>query len=369
VADATRRADRSVRVLVVCAVNGHGGPIQSIATVVSHARRSTVTFATQARERPDQASAIEQMSESTIDVVRPAGFGRMVVAQVQLVSKILRRRRDFDVIHANGLTEVAMMYPLAALTRLPVVVWVHNSERPDAYRFIEPLLRLSARGWTWLAVSPVAAAQVAIAHPEIVSNPVDRRVVAGARSSVPWLRVTYLAGTDRPHKGFDLLPEIISAVSCRDVVFTVVTSPPYSSPAPASRAAWDSLAESADERIRVTERVGDVSTILAETDVILAPSRRESFNRVIAEGIANGLPFVATDIAAHRALAALTGAGELFPTDDPERAGELLDRLAADPAHLVGLRKRAHESSSMFDALDISARVEEAWTLASRRRP
>ena len=68
----------------------------------------------------------------------------------------------------------------------------------------------------------------------------------------------------------------------------------------------------------------------AECDIICCPSLRESFSRVVVEAMANGLPVVASDIPAHRALLADAGAGLLFPLNHPRLAGEAIARLAAN---------------------------------------
>lgn len=108
---------------------------------------------------------------------------------------------------------------------------------------------------------------------------------------------------------------------------------------------WEELNElSRRLDIELPGRVRDVRQAYARCDIVLCPSRKESFGRIAAEAMTNGLPVVASDIPAFRQLVGESGAGLLFPLDDPAAAGAAIRRLADDPdlRHEMGQRGREH---------------------------
>jgi glycosyltransferase involved in cell wall biosynthesis len=355
----------SIRVLAVCAVNGHGGPVQSLATVIRHsAGAASVTVATQPSMVPHDA-AVDRVAAGVLVIPRPRGR-LLPVAQVKLIWAYLSRRCDFDVIHSNGLTEAVVVLPLAFVSRRPVVVWVHNFERPRPYALVEPLLRRFGRRWTFVAVSQLAAGQVQAAACSRIANPIDgppRSWIASERPSTGGLRVAYLAGSDRAYKGFDLLPEVVERSSAH-VVWDVYTSPPFSSDSPECTAAWQRLLElQAEGRVNIHGRVPSLHPVFAELDLVFAPSRRESFNRVIAEGLAFGIPAVASDISPHRELL-MPDAGFVFPVGDAQAAASLIDRIADDPELLAKARAGAHAVAGRFEPSAIAEQLRSEWLRA-----
>ena len=362
--DATRRGPR-LRVLVVCAVNGHGGPIQTMITLMTALRRDVhFTLATQLR-RPGEESPIEAAADVSTDIPRPIG-ARVMSAQFQLLRTFWPRRNDIDVVHANGLTEAVLVLPLAVCARLPVVVWVHNWERPRPFSLSAPIVRLVGRRWSWMAVSDLASGLVPWASSMIVSNPISDDVVPKERSSSDVFRVAYLAGSDRPSKGFDLVPSIIRGVESDRVRFILYTSSPFTTDDDRCTEAWRALSDELSDRVSIRERVERVSEAFAETDLVLAPSRHESFNRVIAESVVNGLPFVASDISPHRSLTERTGAGLLFPIERPETASTHIERIANEPEMWQRMSSSALSARSEFAVDTIGLAVMSAWSSAAK---
>lgn len=355
-----------LRVLAVCAVNGHGGPIQTMVTVIRNLEHDVeVMTATQLRG-PSEPSPIEVASSSTVHIPRPRGLG-VLRAQLAIFRSMWARRRDVDVIHANGLTEAVVALPFAIAARLDVVVWVHNSLRPDPFRLAEPVIRLSSRHWRWLAVSELAADLVPWAECEIVGNPVSPDVVPEQRIDSQRVRILYLAGSDRPNKGFDLLPEMIERLGRSDVEWHIYTSSPYKDPDPRSRKAWDRLTSPIGPNVSVRGRVSDVSTAFADADILIAPSRRESFNRTVAEAIVNGIPFLASDIQPHRGLAERSGGGLLFDVDDLPSFASQLRRLVDDATLREELGRNSIQNRGFLTPENVTDRVSETWRAATRR--
>lgn len=354
-----------LRVLVICGVNGHGGPIQSMKSVLRSERACSIdaTIATQL-PRVHRKDDLTSLSARVIPIVRPRG-GRLIWAQCQLLARSRWIRSQIDVIHANGLTEAAIALPVSIVTGIPVVVWVHNSSRPRAYAAVEPLLRWMRRRWKFLAVSSLAAAQVKVARAAIVPNPIDHDVLAKRCEPSSSIRVTYLAGTDKYTKGFDLLPGIISASRADGIEWRIYTSSPYSSRDSRCRDAWTRLLASSARNVVLLERVETVSTAFESCDLVIALSRMESFNRVVAESLANGVPVVASDIGPHRELLS-RGGGVLFASENCSDAARVIDLLSSDRALRDRMAKAAKESAVDFDAERISGEIIDAWRSRAR---
>jgi glycosyltransferase involved in cell wall biosynthesis len=358
-----------LRVLVVCAVNGYGGPVKSIVSVLRQLGGDVTTVAATQREvvaanRPVDAagpSPLEAVGGRLIELPLPRGFG-LPRAQLELLRRWRRLRREIDVIHANGLTEAVIVAPLAAVGRLPVVVWVHNYEVPRAFRILLPLIGRFVQRWTWIAVSKYSRNLLPASWSVgVVPNPIALPPAPPPRVRPPPLRVVYLAGTDHPVKGFDLLPEIVRGVPATDADFTVVASESLRSHHPQSVAAWAELRGPLAARVTICPFVDDVDEIYACADAVLTPSRQESFNRVLAEALAHGVPVVASDIAAHREHFDGGAVGCLFRTGDAGDAARALKALIADAAERKRCGERARERAAAFDAPRVTSSVYAEW--------
>jgi glycosyltransferase involved in cell wall biosynthesis len=325
-------AAQAPRVLAVSAIGGMGGPVVSLLSMLRASRSMSYVVA---GPFSDAVAAHLRACPSVTDVRWLPRRPRHTLLRLPwLVIRVLAlagRRPRPDVLLANGLTEAAICVVAALVHRRPLVVWVHNFELPLAARVMRPLLRSRLVGTRWMAVSALAgrvSAPVRGRRPyALVLNPVDEDAVRSARGQVETssLRVGYL-GSARPYKGFDLLPAIIDATAAatsRSVEWYVFTGKGW---------APDIDAE-LDARPQV-HRVGPVypqSAAYGCVDAVLCPSRQESFGRVVAEAMYNGLPVVASRIPAFEELLAHRPEESLFPLEDVAAAGRLVAALAEDP--------------------------------------
>lgn len=76
--------------------------------------------------------------------------------------------------------------------------------------------------------------------------------------------------------------------------------------------------------------VPDVAPLLAEADVMVSPSRVEGLPLAVLEGMAWGLPIVATDIPGHRDLISGSETGLLVPPDTPAALADAVRATLAD---------------------------------------
>ncbi len=107
---------------------------------------------------------------------------------------------------------------------------------------------------------------------------------------------------------------------------------------PTDRGAWKTqLVEHVEaaglkDRFRFPGFVPDVYGCLSAFDVLVHPTYKESFGRVIAEGMASGLPIVATNVRGCRELVVPGETGLLVPHRDVESLKEAVSLLLDDGA-------------------------------------
>jgi glycosyltransferase involved in cell wall biosynthesis len=275
---------------------------------------------------------------------------RRALTAVKLAWLARRNRRAFSAIHANGLKEMSLSIPAAFLSRVRLVVWVHEFNLPPS------VLRL---GWLWrlllnridvqfATVSPLARDLVAgagLVDPddvEIVPNPIDpadvlapagsreaARAEGGADAGDDRLRVAFL-GTPAVYKGFQYLPEIIERTCAEAPVRWLIFSRQTDEELAGT---WDTLrAMTETHPVSIEGKFTDVGTAYARCDIVICPSELESFCRVAAEAMLNGIPVVGSDLEPVRALLGDDEAGIVFPVGDVDAATKAIVRLATDPA-------------------------------------
>jgi phosphatidylinositol alpha-mannosyltransferase len=171
---------------------------------------------------------------------------------------------------------------------------------------------------------------------DVVPNPIDPATTLAQRHdrSGP-LRVGFL-GAPSSRKGFDLLPAVACGLDPARARLLVFARPYPNAPADVRRI-WDELRRRDD--LQIPGRLDDVREALSECDVLLCPSRQESFCRVAAEAMLNGIAVVASDLPAVREVVG-ADAGVLVPPGRPAPFVEAVHRLAGDPS----LRRRLGEA-------------------------
>jgi phosphatidylinositol alpha-mannosyltransferase len=260
-----------------------------------------------------------------------------VSAAGRLLGWLTVHRRRVVAVHANGMVDLLLVGPAVLATRIPVVVWVHEGNL--AHRRSTRLARIFGRlhrRVQWVALSRAGAE--AIEHAgladtdaiAVVPNPIDLSSVVGPHvESDGRIRIGFL-GTDSAIKGFDLLPQVIEALVDQDVQFLIFARQ-HEGLSPECARAWDELARFPASRVLLPGRQDDVREAFRRCDIVFCPSRAESFCRVAAEAMANGLPVVASDIPTIGEVLDGGRAGVLFPTGDPVGAATALQKLANDP--------------------------------------
>jgi glycosyltransferase involved in cell wall biosynthesis len=358
-------SDRQRTVLFVSISGTMGGPGSSLATVIANMPEDLTSVL--AAPAPGDLVTQVQARGSLGDLLPlPSKRGRIATpwsrarAATTLMRWLLMNRQDVLCVHANGSTELHLSAIGAAAAGIPLVVVFHASEAEKWDRRLGRIWHRLPGDRLYVAVSPIAAEAAAssgvatISEISIVPNPIDPRDCVGRRADrdrehPAEVVVGFLGGTSRPDKGFQHLPRIVAAAgdSARWIVFgnRRADSP--------QEQAWKSLDQLPAGRVMVVGRRSPVREAYAECDIVCCPSVRESFNRVVAEAMANGLPVVASDIPAHRALLAGPGAGILFPLEQPELGGEAIAMLATNRALREQLGQAGMSAARAFDPLAV----------------
>jgi glycosyltransferase involved in cell wall biosynthesis len=241
-----------------------------------------------------------------------------------------RNRHRLMAIHANATTGLNTVVPAAILSRRPVVAWIHDPVSTPWGRRLGPWVRRLIPTLHITAVS-VTAEAVAVegglcteGQATLVPNPLDPRdVVFDEPTPHDGVTIAVLGGSTH-RKGFDLIPDVARLVEAPGVLWQLYIG---HTPTQENKAIWaeiDSMAA-----VTVPGRVADVRQAYAGADIVFVPSREESFCRVAAEAMMNGIPVVATDIPPLRHLLG-DGAGLVFPRGDSQAAADAIGVFVTD---------------------------------------
>ena len=278
------------------------------------------------------------------------------------------RYSRFDILHVHEpcTPAVAMMAVLMATS--PVVGTFHaaleSSFLYDRGRFLAtPVMkRVDVR----IAVSEAARSFPQSRYPgpfRIIPNgvPVEKYAPAVGAAKVPG-RILFV-GRAEPRKGLGVLLQAFALLRKRMPDATLV------------------VAGATRRQVLETERVGsdlpvDLTGVealgwvddevkvaqLGEAEILCAPSRAaESFGIVLAEGMAAGVPVVASNLPGYRAVLRDGEAGRLTPPGDPVALAEALYDLLQDEAERRRLTAAGIAAAADLSWAQITDRIVEAY--------
>ncbi len=285
---------------------------------------------------------------------------------------LVRNRRRVAAIHANALTGLNLATPAAVVSRVPVVAWIHDPTGSSWGSRIGPLVRRLVPRLRLAAVSTTAEASAVsngLCRPgdaAIVPNPIDPAdVVAPERSEHDPVTVGFLGGVTH-RKGFDLVPPVVAALADEPVKIQLYVNLDRHGRSPAI---WEQLDRWGSDRIEPVGKLDDVRGAYAAVDVVWVASRAESFCRVAAEAMMNGIPVVAGDIPPLRDLLGDDQAGLLYPVEDAGAAAAALRRLVHDPGLRRSLGQAGRDRSRSFSPEEVATSLLELYGLSSASRP
>ena len=307
----------------------------------------------------------EGLAEELIDLPRkpgsPVDRALRVLAGLKLAWWVLRHRGDLSAIHANALTGLNLSVPASLIHKGPIVVWIHDpvgskwgSRLGPVIKRLVPRLRIAAVSRTAEAVA-VENGLCSAGDATLIPNPIDPADVVAARAprTNGKISIGVLGGASH-RKGFDLLPDTIELIDDDRVVWDLYIS---SVVEPGMEATWERLDGFPEGRVRLHEKVFDVSQVYAKLDIVYCPSRNESFCRVAAEAMLNGIPVVGSDIEPLRNLLGDDEAGLVFRVENAEEAADSLRRLIQDEGLRAQLGSVGKERSSKFHPTAIAGQL------------
>lgn len=357
----TRHPRLEPTVLFVAPRSTRGGPNQSLGTLLG-ALPDVRRIVAAPGHFPDDPGVVDERLTLARDPV--PGRRQRGVAALRLAQWAVTRRRRIDAIHVNGVSGLNLAGPAAALVRRPVVVWMHASRLSDVSlrlgRFWARRLRRFVR---WAAVSATTREMLSdagLASPasvEIVPNPIGENKLTQRRSG-DRVTVAYLGGP-AVYKGIHLVPGVMELLADRDIRWFVVAG--RQPTAEKQNPIVESLAAMAGSDVEISGWVADPRRIYAAAGIVFCPSFRESFGRVAAEAMANGIPVVASDLPAYRELLGDDEAGLLFPAGDAKAAAAALRRLSDDAALRATLGDAGRRRAARFAPDTVATAMRELY--------
>ncbi len=229
-----------------------------------------------------------------------------------------------------GATAGAMVAQAARL-RLVLLLHMAVAER-DVLRAVDAVVTTSrwARRWV-IDRHDLDPERVHVAVPGADVGP----QVSGSAAGSNLLCV----GPVTPDKGYDVLLDALAELSDLEWRCTCVGALDID-PAFVGRLQTAGIAD----RVTFTgplSRAG-LEAVRSTTDLVVSASRRESFGMAVAEGLARGIPVVATEVGGQPEAVGPTGAGLLVPPGDVGELAAALRRWLTEP----GLRERLRRAAA-----------------------
>jgi glycosyltransferase involved in cell wall biosynthesis len=362
-------------VLFVALARGLGGSTRSLATVMSHLKgRARCVLAA-----PDQGPFVALIDEESLGdgrIALPGPRNRAlrrlsrVGAALRLCSWTVRHRRELTAIHANGPEELNVAALAAMVSGVRLVVWSHARDVSPWSRGLSLVQRkLLGRRLRWAAVSVEAAgvlAEAGIVDPDevaIVPNPIDPAEVCGEkRVEATPPRIGYL-GSDATYKGFRMLPEVVARIPEGRARWLLFTNERSSE----NGAIWEQLRSLTELGVEIRGKQSDVRAVYEQCDIVFVPSLDESFGRVVAEAMMNGIPVIASDLPPLRRLIGDDEAGLLFEPGDAAAATNALSILVSDPKLRRELGAAGRSRAKIFDPQSVVETLESLYGLKRER--
>ncbi len=119
----------------------------------------------------------------------------------------------------------------------------------------------------------------------------------------------------------------------------------------------------------ITPQSPEIARLYREADIFVLPSRGDCFPQAVAEGLASGLPVVATRVGAIPEMVRHGATGFLVPPRDPRALGDALETLASSRSlrRQMGTESR-RVAEHEHDADENNGRIIELMREAARRK-
>ncbi|MCH6230320.1 glycosyltransferase family 4 protein [Microbacterium sp. CFH 31415] len=241
----------------------------------------------------------------------------------------------------------------AAARRLRIAVLVHMVA--DAFEHADPRMVEGERAALSHAHRVIATSEWA--RDELVRrclSPADRIVVAtpGADTASPAAGTTtggslLCVGVVAPHKGQDTLIEALAGLAADPSWSCTIAGSVSADRSFAEKLETDAARAGLSERITWTGVLppDDLDAAYARADVLIAPSRTESYGIAVGDALRRGIPVIASRVGGLPEAAQPEDAAILVPPGDPTALGFALRRWIEDPQLRARLSAAARRSA------------------------
>jgi glycosyltransferase involved in cell wall biosynthesis len=238
----------------------------------------------------------------------------------------------------DGLIAARETAALAALSRrLRIVVLAHMPpEEGVTFAYAERVIATSH--WTR---AELIERDLADPHRIVVATPGTDQAVATTASDTGTRLLC--VGAVAPHKGQDLLISALAGLPDDDdwsctIVGALDVAPGFVAELTAAVDAAGLARRIRFAGVLTGERL---AAEYGQADLLVAPSRAESYGMVVTEAFARGIPVVASGAGGLPEAVGSTGAGIVVPPEDPWALGVVLRQWLANPARRTELRAAA----------------------------
>jgi glycosyltransferase involved in cell wall biosynthesis len=295
--------------------------------------------------------------------------------------RLARRLRELDpdVVHANSLKSGYYGALAARLAGKPVIWHLHDRLAGDylpavavrltrtAVRWLPDLVVCNSRETRRAAALPAAPAYPVIASACALAAQPGRRNGA--------VRTIGTVGRLTPWKGQDVFLRAFAAVAAGvpGLEARIIGAAMFGEDDYAGRLRDLAQDLGIGDRVTFTGFVADVPRELSGLDILVHASvLPEPFGNVVIEGLAAGVPVVASDAGGPAEMITHEDNGLLVPPGDVAALAGALRRLIADAGLRARLSAAGPARAADFQPAAIGARVEQVYRdllLASRSRP
>ncbi len=255
------------------------------------------------------------------------------------ILELTRLAHGFDIVHTHLFAGDTWGRPAARIARKPVVTTEHNLNRDEnaTRTWIKRGMASSSDRLVYVseAARRYAEAHEHIHHPHAVVIPNGIDLARFSRPSTGPATRLLAIGRDVPQKGFDVLVRALPAGTHLRIAGRSTHRGVRTVAVPGGTATVDWLGPR-----------DDIPDLLADSDILVVPSRWEGFGLAALEGMTAGVPVVASNV---DGLAELIGdAGVLVPKDDPDALRDALVRLLADAPERARLADAGRARAALF---------------------
>lgn len=395
-----RRADgpagSPLRVLVVNQTAVMSGGEHSLLTLLAalDAREARIAVASPVGDLSERTAALGMRhvtiagteASFRLDVrTTPRELASLALSAFQ-VARAARRLR-VDVVHANT-TRAGLIAIVARALGAPAPL-VHVRDWTPPGRAADIVLHSVARGAADIVANSRHVANqfdgTARTDLRVIHNPIElarfdparhERSAARARLGIAdGVPLAGVVGQLTPWKGQDdaIRSLAVARRSARDAMLVIAGSAKFTGAA--ARFDNAAFAESLPlltrrlglgDAVNLLGEVDDVPGVLAALDVLLVPSWEEAFGRVVVEGMAMGLPVIATASGGPPEIIDDGRTGFLLAPRDPETWGGLLADLLRDPARRANVGEAARVAAMQFAPETHAGAMFEAYRAVAR---